>query len=111
MKSLFIAFTLIMSVNCFSQDCTFTFPTTLSLNGQDHIDCSSYCTLEDFQFKIYNRWGSLLFTANATQDLCQIDLSDKKFKKIISAPGTYYWICSYTSEDAPVEKTGVITFL
>ena len=76
-------------------ECTISVPTTMVWYSRDGLMVQSKCNLVKMDFKIYNRWGEVIYQAN---------------KAIIVQPGFYRLGSAEedsTSTEAPKVETGV----
>lgn len=89
---------------------TLAFPNTFTPNGDginDIFEPNQSATADDFKFKIYNRYGVLLFTSGSSH-IGWDGTCDGK-----SAPvGVYYWIATYiNNEGRSLKKNGYVTLV
>lgn len=85
-------------------------PNVFSPNG-DGVNDKFVITGVDFQkftLKIYNRWGTLLYTSNDSSE--GWDGTTASSDKPVSA-GTYYFILSAEAKDKDYSRTGSLTLL
>jgi gliding motility-associated-like protein len=84
-------------------DCRFFVPNAFTPNRDGHNDLffpDNPCLFSDYEMRIYNRWGQLVFTSK--------DISigwDGNLHGIPQPLGTYVWMISY--KDGPTKKTSV----
>jgi hypothetical protein len=88
----------------------------ISINDEEpwKIVYSEYCTIQKFNFQIFNRWGSLLFDAKSIEDANKFNpFVNQKNSKINFETGTYYWILDYTLRDDNIvhKQQGFINIL
>ena len=104
MKSSILILFLFLSIIGFSQkdkkdSVCFFMSNNMSINDEEpwKIVYSEYCTIQKFNFQIFNRWGSLLFEAKNIEEANNFNpFVAQKNPKITFETGTYYWILDYT---------------
>jgi gliding motility-associated-like protein len=76
-------------------NCRMWFPNAITPNGNDLNetfkpvpDCEK---LRDYNLKVYNRWGELLYETNALENGW-----DASYKNAMVQDGVYMWLCTYT---------------
>ncbi len=87
------------------EDCIVNVPSSISLNDADKLFVEISCPVSEFHFRMYNRWGELLYeTQNFTAPL-DLDLhAHKKGKgkklgpKIFNGNESYIWQMDYREE-------------
>ena len=85
-------------------------PTIFTPNGDNNNDnfqvFPNYIT--NYDLKIFNRWGELIFTSKNTEDRW-----DGKYKGILVKPDSFAWVITYTPEYFPEQglqrKEGAVT--
>lgn len=111
-----LCFFLFTSQIIYSQDttadsCSFYIPNNYAPDGtqsKDHIregwEIVSDCEFEDFDLKVFNRWGELIFESEA--------IYDRWFPDRDIADGTYFYKIDALSIDGiKVRKTGYVTII
>lgn len=63
---------------------------------------------DQYQFKVYNRWGQLVFSSRNWQEKW-----DGRINGLVQPTGVYVWMLSYTHRDTkqPVFKKGTVTLI
>lgn len=85
-------------------------PDIFTPNGDIQNDSFQVFTahIKDFDLKIYNRWGELLFTSKQPEDRW-----DGKYKGVLVKPDSFVWEITYTAEYFPergkLKKQGAVT--
>ena len=85
-------------------------PTIFTPNGDNNNDNFQVFPLyiKDFDLKIYNRWGELIFTSKNAEDRW-----DGKYKGILVKPDSFAWVITYVPFYYPDEglkrKEGAVT--
>ncbi len=91
--------------------CTTDVPTGFTPNNDglnDNFGPHNALKADNYQFRIYNRWGQLLFESNDWKKRW-----DGKFKGSLQGTGTYVWMLTYTNRDTgqKVLKKGTVTMI
>lgn len=85
-------------------------PTIFTPNGDNNNDNFQVFPfyIKDYDLKIYNRWGELIFTSKTPEDRW-----DGKYKGVLVKPDSFTWIITYTPEYFPEQglqrKEGAVT--
>jgi hypothetical protein len=85
-------------------------PTIFTPNGDNNNDNFQVFPfyIKDYDLKIYNRWGELIFTSKTPEDRW-----DGKYKGILVKPDSFAWIITYVPEYFPEQglqrKEGAVT--
>jgi gliding motility-associated-like protein len=104
-----LIFLLFISLNSFGQsplstvgtddcDCEFFIPNSFSPNGDesnDNLHIKHECIFDDFEFRIYNRWGEVIFTAYDPDFIWQ---GTNGLGELVQF-GTYVWKARYRLAD------------
>jgi gliding motility-associated-like protein len=63
---------------------------------------------DNYNFKVYNRWGQLVFSSRNWQEKW-----DGRINGVLQSTGTYVWMLSYTHRDTkqPVFRKGTVTLI
>jgi len=63
---------------------------------------------DNYEFKVYNRWGQLIFHSNNWRDKW-----DGKINGILQPTAVYVWMLRYTNRDTkqPVFKKGTVALI
>ncbi len=91
--------------------CYIGVPTAFTPNGDGLNDTfwpHNALKADNYDFKVYNRWGQLVFhTNNWTQKW------DGKFKGVLQPTGVYVWMLSYINRDTqlPVFQKGTVALI
>jgi gliding motility-associated-like protein len=89
--------------------CRIDVPTAFTPNGDnlnDFFGPLNAIKAENYIFRIYNRWGGLLFESNNW-----LKMWDGTYKGILQEPGTYVWTLSYTDRDTKKDFVRKGTFV
>lgn len=91
-------------------------PSSLSKANGNELKIESACDLAHFKLDIYNRWGSLMYSADeykASYDLNVDEKTGKKKQIEKFEPGVYFWVIAYEADDDLGKRslTGSITIL
>jgi hypothetical protein len=73
----------------------------LSINDEEpwRIVYSDKCPLQKFNFKLYNRWGNILFEASSLTEANSFNpFSNQKTTKNFET-GTYFWTITFSLKD------------
>ena len=79
-------------------DCEFFIPNSFSPNGDesnDNLHIKHECIFDDFEFRIYNRWGEVIFTAYDPDFIWQ---GTNGLGELVQF-GTYVWKARYRLAD------------
>jgi len=85
-------------------------PSIFTPNGDNNNDNFQVFPfyIKDFDLKIYNRWGELIFTSKTPEDRW-----DGKYKGVLVKPDSFTWIITYIPEYFPEQgiqrKEGAVT--
>jgi len=86
--------------------CVVLVPDSFTPNGDqihDGLVVESSCTISNFELKILNRWGNLVFETNDIQEYW--DGNDL-------AMGTYYWVLTgYFPSEIAINQSGYVTLI
>lgn len=96
----------ILIENC---ECIVNIPNIFSPNFDkinDQISPQIYCNLESFKFKIFNRWGKIVFYS-LDSNLKWDGYSNEK----LCNPGVYYYTVEYSSNNLNYLQKGFITLV
>jgi gliding motility-associated-like protein len=91
--------------------CTTDIPTAFTPNGDglnDNFGPHNAVKADNYQFRIYNRWGQLIFESKDWKKRW-----DGKLNGIIQGTGTYVWMLTYTHRDTGQKllKKGTVTLI
>lgn len=91
--------------------CLIDVPTAFTPNNDglnDYFQPHNALKADNYEFKIYNRWGQLLFQSNNWRDKW-----DGKIKGVLQPTAVYVWMLKYTHRDTkqPVFKKGTVTLI
>jgi gliding motility-associated-like protein len=91
--------------------CLIDVPTAFTPNNDglnDYFQPHNALKADNYEFKIYNRWGQLLFHSNNWRDKW-----DGKFNGALQPTAVYVWMLRYTNRDTkqPVFKKGTVTLI
>ncbi|MDP9229959.1 MAG: gliding motility-associated C-terminal domain-containing protein, partial [Bacteroidota bacterium] len=78
-------------------NCFIAVPTAFTPNGDglnDFLRPNNAIKADNLEFKVYNRWGQLVFASHSWQEKW-----DGKIKGIPQGTGVYVWFLSYTHHD------------
>jgi gliding motility-associated-like protein len=90
-------------------DCSVMVPNAFSPNGDglnDLFKAVYNMTPVEFELRIYNRWGQLLFATNDP-----LDGWDGVYKNKPCELGSYAWVCTYRTEGPSQLLKGNLTLL
>jgi gliding motility-associated-like protein len=85
-------------------------PTIFTPNGDSNNDSFQVFPfyIKDYDLKVFNRWGELIFTSKNTEDRW-----DGKYKGSLVKPDSFAWVITYTPEYFPEQglqrKEGAVT--
>ena len=90
---------------------------SVGLNGAQKLELFASCEINDFHFKLYNRWGTLVYETDKFLTPIDLDITQKIKKDGVEKPkypnGLYLWVANYTrpSYNGPVKRqsTGSIS--
>ncbi|HWR32604.1 MAG TPA: gliding motility-associated C-terminal domain-containing protein [Chitinophagaceae bacterium] len=91
--------------------CLIAVPTAFTPNNDglnDYFQPHNALKADNYEFKIYNRWGQLLFHSNNWRDKW-----DGKINGILQPTAVYVWMLKYINRDTrqPVFKKGTVTLI
>jgi gliding motility-associated-like protein len=91
--------------------CLIEVPTAFTPNNDglnDFFRPHNALKADKYEFKIFNRWGQLVFQSNNWQDKW-----DGRVNNMLQTTGVYVWMLSYTHRDTkqPVFKKGTVTLI
>ena len=91
--------------------CNIDVPTAFTPNNDglnDKFGPHNALKADKYEFKVYNRWGQLIFESTNWKERW-----DGKVKGKLQATGVYVWMLSYTNRDTkkPVFKKGTVTLI
>jgi gliding motility-associated-like protein len=91
--------------------CLIDVPTAFTPNNDglnDFFRPHNALKADNYQFKVFNRWGQLVFSSNNWRDKWDGTIRGQK-----QAPGVYVWMLSYTNRDTkqPIFRKGTITLI
>ncbi|HUR67456.1 MAG TPA: gliding motility-associated C-terminal domain-containing protein [Chitinophagaceae bacterium] len=91
--------------------CFIDVPTAFTPNGDgrnDYFRPHNAIKADGYEFRVYNRWGQLVFQSRNWQDKW-----DGRIKGALQGTGVYVWMLSYTHRDTkqPVFKKGTVTLI
>jgi gliding motility-associated-like protein len=91
--------------------CTSDVPNAFTPNNDqlnDKFGPHNALKADNYEFKVYNRWGQLVFRSTSWQDRW-----DGTIKGIPQQPGVFVWMLSYTHRDTKqtVFKKGTVTLI
>ena len=91
--------------------CTTDIPTAFTPNGDglnDTFGPHNAVKADNYQFRIYNRWGQLIFESKDWKKRW-----DGKFNGILQGTGTFVWMLTYNDHDTgqKVLKKGTVTLI
>lgn len=91
--------------------CFIAVPTAFTPNNDglnDYFWPHNALKADDLIFKVFNRWGQLIFQSKTWRDKW-----DGKLNGVLQETGVYVWMLSYTNRDTkqPVFKKGTVTLI
>lgn len=91
--------------------CLIEVPTAFTPNNDglnDYFRPHNALKADRYDFKVYNRWGQLVFQSNNWQEQW-----DGRINGVLQTTGVYVWMLSYTHRDTkqPVFKKGTVTLI
>lgn len=91
--------------------CLIEVPTAFTPNNDglnDYFRPHNALKADSYEFKVYNRWGQLVFASNDWQQKW-----DGRIKGVVQATGVYVWMLSYTNRDTkqPIFRKGTVTLI
>ena len=91
--------------------CLIEIPTAFTPNNDglnDYFRPHNALKADSYEFKVYNRWGQLVFASNDWQQKW-----DGRIKGVVQTTGVYVWMLSYTNRDTkqPVFRKGTVTLI
>jgi gliding motility-associated-like protein len=91
--------------------CLIDVPTAFTPNNDglnDYFQPHNALKADNYEFKVYNRWGQLLFHSNNWRDKW-----DGKINGALQPTAVYVWMLRYTNRDTrqPVFKKGTVTLI
>lgn len=103
-----------------SQDSCLIIPNSVSQKNNEGFFIQSNCNLASFNFKLFNRWGELLYETSDFSSPLDLDISEmtgpKKDPVYKYPTGVYFWILEFRlleEHDPEViqSKTGYLNIL
>ncbi len=91
--------------------CNIDVPTAFTPNNDglnDNFGPHNALKADNYQFRVYNRWGQLIFESSNWKERW-----DGKLKGLLQGTGTYVWMLRYTNRDTKrqVFKKGTVTLI
>ncbi len=91
--------------------CLIEVPTAFTPNNDglnDYFRPHNALKATNYQFKVYNRWGQLVFQSNNWQEKW-----DGRINGVLQSTGVYVWMLSYVHRDTkqPVFRKGTVTLI
>lgn len=91
--------------------CLIEVPTAFTPNNDglnDYFRPHNALKADRYDFKVYNRWGQLVFQSNNWQEQW-----DGRINGVLQTTGVYVWMLSYTHRDTkqPIFKKGTVTLI
>lgn len=91
--------------------CLIEVPTAFTPNNDglnDYFRPHNALKADQYEFKVYNRWGQLVFKSNNWQEKW-----DGRINGVLQDTGVYVWMLSYIHRDTkqPVFKKGTVTLI
>lgn len=91
--------------------CLIDVPTAFTPNNDglnDYFQPHNALKADNYEFKVYNRWGQLIFQSNNWRDKW-----DGKINGLLQPTAVYVWMLRYTHRDTkqPVFKKGTVTLI
>ncbi len=91
--------------------CLIDVPTAFTPNNDglnDYFQPHNALKADNYEFKVYNRWGQLIFQSNNWRDKW-----DGKINGLLQPTAVYVWMLRYTDRDTkqPVFKKGTVTLI
>lgn len=91
--------------------CLIDVPTAFTPNNDglnDYFQPHNALKADNYEFKVYNRWGQLIFQSNNWRDKW-----DGKINGVLQPTAVYVWMLRYTNRDTnqPVFKKGTVTLI
>ncbi len=91
--------------------CLIDVPTAFTPNNDglnDYFQPHNALKADNYEFKVYNRWGQLIFHSNNWQDKW-----DGKLNGVLQPTAVYVWMLRYTHRDTkqPVFRKGTVTLI
>jgi len=91
--------------------CLIDVPSAFTPNNDglnDYFQPHNALKADNYEFKVYNRWGQLIFQSNNWMDKW-----DGKINGILQPTAVYVWMLRYTNKDTkqPVFKKGTVTLI
>ncbi len=87
--------------NKVKKDSCIKIPDILSTNTKTKLFVTVSCQITKFEFKLFNRWGNLVYTTDKLTNPLDLNIfekiTEKKQEKQKYAAGVYYWIVNYTA--------------
>jgi hypothetical protein len=86
---------------------------TLSIKGDAKLHIYKTCDFANFNFKLYDRWGKLVYETSEFSDPLNLDITQKiksrRKEKDKYENGIYLWRASYivTTSDGPSNRSSV----
>ena len=91
--------------------CLIDVPTAFTPNNDglnDYFQPHNALKADNYEFKVYNRWGQLIFHSNNWQDKW-----DGRLNGVLQPTAVYVWMLRYTNRDTkqPVFRKGTVTLI
>ena len=91
--------------------CLIDVPTAFTPNNDglnDYFHPHNAVKANNYEFKVYNRWGQLIFHSNNWRDKW-----DGKINGVLQPTAVYVWMLRYTHRDTkqPVFRKGTVTLI
>ncbi|MFN5845921.1 MAG: gliding motility-associated C-terminal domain-containing protein, partial [Flavobacteriia bacterium] len=91
----------------------FELPVSLVKNNGDSLTITCKCDLSEFNFQLFNRWGSLLYESKKFGKSLDLNMNESEKGQAKFPSGTYFWKIDYrkVSEKEKSSETGFINVL
>ena len=89
--------------------CQIIVPNAISPNSEPPVDkliIYYNCVFSDFEFTIYNRWGTKIYETNSLNNDNSVN-----WKYQLVEEGTYFWVLKCTIQEKEFSGTGYITLV
>lgn len=93
-----------------AQENCFELPATLVKNNDDQLTIKCKCDLSEFSFKLFNRWGSLMYESKMVGEPTDLNINETSKGQEKFHPGTYFWTIDYRKVNQ-AKKSSITGFI
>lgn len=88
----------------------FELPAILVKNNDDSLTVNCRCDLSEFNFQLFNRWGSVMYKSKKVGEPLDLNINDIEEGQAKYPSGTYFWKIEYRKVNVK-EKSTITGFI